>query len=290
MMSFLAQMLRDDGGYEYKRSIVDTIIHIIDENADAKDTGLAHLCEFIEDCEHPALATRVLHLLGREAPRTPNPRRYIRFVYNRVILEAPQVRAAAVTALAKFGAQCTDLRPSVCVLLRRCALDTDDEVRDRATYYLHVLEDVNATQSMYNSYILGALQVSLPGLERSLQHYCAGPAALWAQPFDLRSVPVAAQAITVMETKEKPAVAEAAAPAKSREQTEKAKAGRADAIAEQLAAAGFGADKYGPLFRSSEPVELTESETEYVVHCTKHTFRQYLVLQASCRDVNYLFI
>ena len=72
-------------------SIVDTLIHIIDENADAKDTGLGHLCEFIEDCEHPALSTRVLHLLGREAPKTPNPRRYIRFVYNRVILEAPQV-------------------------------------------------------------------------------------------------------------------------------------------------------------------------------------------------------
>lgn len=37
--------------------------------------------------------------------------------------------------------------------------------------------------------------------------------------------------------------------------------------------------KYGALFRSSEPQELTESETEYVVHCVKHTFRQHVVLQ-----------
>lgn len=53
--------------------------------------GLAQLCEFIEDCEHAALATRVLHVLGREAPKTANPNAYIRFVYNRVILETTQV-------------------------------------------------------------------------------------------------------------------------------------------------------------------------------------------------------
>jgi hypothetical protein len=36
---------------------------------------------------------------------------------------------------------------------------------------------------------------------------------------------------------------------------------------------------FGPLFRSSEPVELTESETEYVVRCVKHSFPQHLILQ-----------
>ena len=49
------------------------------------------MCEFIEDCEHTALSTRVLHLLGCEGPTTQNPSRYIRFIYNRVILEATQV-------------------------------------------------------------------------------------------------------------------------------------------------------------------------------------------------------
>lgn len=55
--------------------------------------GLAHLCEFIEDCEHTVLATKILHLLGREGPRTPTPSKYIRFIYNRVILENAAVRA-----------------------------------------------------------------------------------------------------------------------------------------------------------------------------------------------------
>ena len=48
---------------------------------------------------------------------------------------------------------------------------------------------------------------------------------------------------------------------------------------EQLAAIPEFAD-LGPLFKSSDrPVELTESETEYVVRCVKHTFNKHLVLQ-----------
>lgn len=76
---------------------METIITIIEENFDAKTAGLAHLCEFIEDCEHDSLATRVLHLLGREAPKTPNPSSYIRFIYNRVILESTKVSSSVFT-------------------------------------------------------------------------------------------------------------------------------------------------------------------------------------------------
>lgn len=65
------------------------------------------------------LATRILHLLGREGPRTKQPSKYIRFIYNRVILESANVRAAAVTALAKFGAHCEELLDSTIVLLQR---------------------------------------------------------------------------------------------------------------------------------------------------------------------------
>ena len=40
--------------------------------------------------------------------------------------------------------------------------------------------------------------------------------------------------------------------------------------------------KLGALFRSSpKPVELTESETEYVVNCVKHVFNDHIVFQVS---------
>ena len=149
-MDFLSSLLREEGGLDYKTAIVNTIINIIEEIEASKDIGLANLCEFIEDCEHTSLAVRILHLLGEEGPRASNPSKYIRFVYNRVILEAATIRAAAVTTLARFGALCEDLKPNILVLLGRICLDSDDEVRDRASFYRAVLEqDEKALNTEY---------------------------------------------------------------------------------------------------------------------------------------------
>lgn len=67
------------------------------------------------------------------------------------------MRAAAVTALARFGAECAQLRDSIIVLLKRCLLDTDDEVRDRATFYLAILK--NGDASLIAEYILDTIKV-----------------------------------------------------------------------------------------------------------------------------------
>lgn len=239
------------------------------------------MCEFIEDCEHTTLATRVLHLLGREGPSTQNPSRYIRFIYNRVILETTQVRAASVTALAKFGAQCPQLRPSIEVLLKRCLLDTDDEVRDRATFYLAVLRKGNS--AAVADYILNALQViltsltdicqvSVVGLERALEQYVKG--GHFEKSFDLKQVPVAAQPITAASEAKKSALS-VEAPIKKEE---KVKATRQDIYSQQIAAIPQFAH-LGPLFRSAQPVELTEAVTEYNVSLIKHTFNEHVLLQ-----------
>ena len=194
-----AGMLRDEGGLDYKASIADTIIAVIEENPEAKENGLAHLCEFIEDCEHTSLAVKILHLLGQEGPRTSNPSRYIRFIYNRVLLECATVRAAAISALARFGALCDDLLPNVLVLLSRCQMDSDDEVRDRATYFKAILEQHEA--ALNSQYILNGLQVSLSSLEKALHAYTLGQAAA---PFDFKTVPVA----PIQEEKTAPKVGE----------------------------------------------------------------------------------
>jgi coatomer protein complex subunit gamma len=109
-MSFLSNILREEGGFEYKKAIVDSILILINEIPEAKEGGLAHLCEFIEDCEFTYLSTQILHLLGSEGPKTADPSKYIRYIYNRVILENATVRASAVSALAKFGVVVETLR------------------------------------------------------------------------------------------------------------------------------------------------------------------------------------
>lgn len=62
------------------------------------------------------------------------------------------VCSAAVSSLGKFGAHADELLPSILVLLRRCLLDSDDEVRDRATYYIKVLEQNQ--KALCSQYIL----------------------------------------------------------------------------------------------------------------------------------------
>ncbi|KAI8763960.1 coatomer subunit gamma-2 [Biomphalaria glabrata] len=273
LMTFLAQMLRDEGGFDYKKEIVDCIITTIEDNVEAKEAGLAHLCEFIEDCEHTVLATKILHLLGREGPRTPSPSKYIRFIYNRVILENAAVRAAAVSAIAKFGAHCDDLLNSCVVLLERCQLDTDDEVRDRATFYVNVLKQKQ--KALSSAYILNGLQVSVVGLERALHQYTLEPSEA---PFDLKSVPLATQPIAEQKVRDVPGEVPSSKPTQ-----DKVAASRQDVYQEQLAQVPELAN-LGALFKSSSPVEVTESETEYYVQCIKHTFNNYIVFQFDCTN------
>ena len=271
LLNFLSGMLRDEGGLDYKASIADTIITVIEENPEAKENGLAHLCEFIEDCEHTILAVKILHLLGQEGPRTANPARYIRFIYNRVLLENATVRAAAVSAMARFGALCDDLLPNVLVLLGRCQMDADDEVRDRATYFRAILEQHEA--SLNSQYILNNLQVSVSSLDKALHAYTLNQGAQ-NEPFDMKSVPAAA----VEEAK--PASAAPGGLVSTKSNPQQPTATRHDMFVEKLAGVpAIQSLNLGPLFRSSQPVELTESETEYTVAVIKHVFPAHLVLQ-----------
>jgi coatomer protein complex subunit gamma len=155
MLQFLSGILRDEGGYEFKRAVVESMFDLIKFVPDSKEDALAHLCEFIEDCEFTKLAVRILHLLGLEGPKTSQPTKYVRYIYNRVVLENAIVRAAAVTALAKFGVGQKDpeVKRSVQVLLTRCLDDVDDEVRDRAALNLRLMaeeDDEVATKFVKN--------------------------------------------------------------------------------------------------------------------------------------------
>jgi coatomer protein complex subunit gamma len=124
--------------------------------------------------------------LGNEGPRTSDPSRYIRYIYNRVILENATVRASAVSTLAKFGALVDALKPRIFVLLRRCLFDTDDEVRDRATLYLQTLDGevaVGSTEKDVKEFLFGSFDVPLANLEASLKTYEPSE-----EPFDISLV------------------------------------------------------------------------------------------------------
>ncbi|KAI4318627.1 hypothetical protein MLD38_032305 [Melastoma candidum] len=272
LMNFLSNILREEGGFEYKKAIVDSIVILIQDIPEAKESGLLHLCEFIEDCEFTYLSTQILHFLGIEGPKTSDPSKYIRYIYNRVHLENATVRASAVTTLAKFGAMVESLKPRIFVLLRRCLFDNDDEVRDRATLYLKTL-GANDTAAVTDAkeFLFGSLDVPLTNLEASLKNYEPSD-----EPFDITSVP--------REVKSQP-LAEKRAPGR----TPASLAAPATTTStidtyERLLSSIPEFSNFGKLFKSSAPVELTEAETEYAVNVVKHIFDGHIVFQYNCTN------
>ncbi|KAL7515157.1 hypothetical protein ACHAXN_012934 [Cyclotella atomus] len=301
LVGFLSNFLREEGGFEFKRSIVNSIISLIKAVPETTESSLLHLCEFIEDCEFTMLSTQILHLLGELGPGTPSPARYIRFIYNRVILENSAVRAAAVAALSKFAARCPSLRTSVMTLLKRSLDDEDDETRDRASVAVSVLkgameefpyvpppQDVEPDAEPVPDepqpgdpaafILLQGLPMSFDRLDRSIRAYMRAPAAMESpEQLTLSTLPVVEE--TEPEHDEKDinevggdAALQAAVAGQKEEKKEVVDPAAAVYAIPELAS-------LGRVFRSSPPTELSEEETEYVVRCIKHVMPEHIVLQ-----------
>ncbi|BGP54923.1 hypothetical protein JCM8202_003433 [Rhodotorula sphaerocarpa] len=286
MLNFLSGILRDEGGYDFKRAVVEAIFDMIKFIGDSKEAALAQLCEFIEDCEFTKLSVRILHLLGIEGPKAAQPNKYIRYIYNRVILENAIVRAAAVSSLAKFGINVDDpaVKRSVKVLLTRCLDDVDDEVRDRAAFNLKLMQD----EPLANTFVRDDSTFSLDALESRLAAYIADTSA--EEPLDLSAVPKVSkeQVLEQARASRKDAPDSVAMNVEaSGTVTPNAVASASEtqsAYSKQLAEVPEFAD-YGAVLKSTpKPVELTERETEYVVSAVKHVFAEHVVFQFNVRN------
>lgn len=274
MVGFLASFLREEGGYEFKKAIVDSIVELMTAIPEVKDSSLLYLCEFIEDCEYSDLIVQILHIIGAVGPTTQSPARYIRFVFNRVILENALVRAAAVSTLGSFATKIPELRPSLLNLLCRSTLDEDDEVRDRAVTLVQSIRQFKDESTL--KYVLDEpMPLQFATLERSLRSLAAQTAGGFHGPLTFSSLPVVDDVPNI---------------AASRAPTAK-KAVRAELTEPDILVpdADPAADVYkipqfahlGRAFRSTPEVFLTETEMEYVVSCVKHIFMEHVVLQFS---------
>lgn len=291
MLGFLSGILRDEGGYDFKLAVVESMFDLIKFVPEAKEDALAHLCEFIEDCEFTKLAVRILHLLGQEGPTTSMPTKYIRYIYNRVVLENAVVRASAVSALAKFGVGQSDaeVKRSVSVLLTRCLDDVDDEVRDRAALALRLMEEDDAMAKRFitndNTYTLAHFESQL------ISYVTADDKSIFDTAFDMESVPTISKEQAYAEDRTKKLTA--ITPTVKAPKVTKAAPSSGEAAATATAVAQKYIQQlqaipeinpYGAPLKSSSIVELTESETEYVVSVIKHIFNEHVVLQYDIKN------
>ncbi|RMB89994.1 hypothetical protein DUI87_33606 [Hirundo rustica rustica] len=209
------------------------LIRIASKLLKESEEGVAAFLQFSQTC--PALRSRPdPQQSGHEASvcghrLQPGPENLHLTDSNR------SIATLAITTLLKTGSERQRgqaheadllLRLGKSQMSSRCMMDSDDEVRDRATFYLNVLQQRQL--ALNAAYIFNEI------------------ALVTSKP-------------------------------------EKVAPSRQDIFQEQLAAIPEFKG-LGPLFKSSEPVQLTEAETEYFVRCIKHVFPNHIVFQFDCTN------
>jgi coatomer subunit gamma len=179
------------------------------------------------------------------------------------------------------------------VLLTRCLDDTDDEVRDRAALNLRLIDE-SEDRDFGKRFLRNDSMFSLPVLEHQLVMYVTNDDRdTFSSPFDLSKVPVVtrdqadAEERTKKLTHATPTLKAPSAGPKPIKASGEAAAASASVVqqkfVEQLQLIPELA-AYGSVLKSSSPVELTESETEYVVSVIKHIFKEAVVLQFDIKN------
>ena len=224
------------------------------------------MCECIEDCEYPQIIVRILHVLAEYGPTAVAPSRFIRFIFNRIILEGASVRAAAVQSLGEFAGRVDSVRESVQELIRGCLTDESDEVRDRAVTALAALQ---AEPAEREKLLFHHLPMSPKQLRASLQTYQLRPSE---GVLTYSNLPVVAEVSRKKEeTSGQSIVAESGL--ESIPESSPNELYQIPAFAE-----------YGCVIRSGQRTMLTEDETEYVVSVIRHVFASHVVLQFEVKN------
>lgn len=306
IIKFLIDVLKNsEGGFKFKNSIVEAIIDIVSFIPESKELALENLCDFIEDCEYNEILVRVLHLLGKEGPFTTTPSLFVRHIYNRVVLENSIIRSAAVVALSKFALTKNDptLKDSIVSLLKRISNDPDDEVRDRATIALKLIDSTETDNSIVaENLIQTKYYYDLSSLEKKLSNYISSNEDSFNTPFNVADIrKYTEDEIKAIELKKKQEQAfgngSEITGGKDTIPSTQANNKRVDAntyqgvgVAEheqELLETKYADEllaideikEFGKLINSSKPTPLTEPEAEFMVTCVKHLFQDNIVFQ-----------
>jgi coatomer protein complex subunit gamma len=146
------------------------------------------------------------------------------------------------------------------VLLKRCLLDADDEVRDRAAFYLRGTVDTS------NVWVWGVAE------EKLLEYMQRGD---FSNSFEWASVPKVSQEKEMeVEMKRKEVELVGAEPVVVEKiEVATSKIHEVESIR-----------KLGAILNSSERVLITEQEEEYLVYCTKHTLERHVVFEYEIKN------
>ena len=259
LIEFLGSILREEGGYEYKRKTVESICEILNSIPESREIGLLQLCEFIEDCEYPKLTAKIIYLIGNIGPESKNASELIRYIYNRLILENTIVRVACVGALSKFALDFPDSRKDIIRILRnKCCIDPEDEVRDRAIVTLSLIFKETQSDNLLCYYDPIALELALLEAKTNYNDVPKIPRLTFFKSLET-NIPRTETIKLLDEEDSKP---------------------KYETKITQLP----GFNTLGPLIYSGESKSLNDSDSECHISYISHIFKNYIVVEFICKN------
>jgi coatomer protein complex subunit gamma len=163
--NFFSNLVKLDAAESTKLEIINAIHWFIINVKEYRRMGLIALGEYIEDCKFETLKTKIILILGEESAGSTFVNQIVRYIYNRIILEGPVIRAASVSALGIIAKNLSEgnsikekenkkdnekdiiMQKKILLLIKNCINDTDSEVRERAIFYYKGLNVENITES-----------------------------------------------------------------------------------------------------------------------------------------------
>jgi len=146
---FLWKCLRDRGELEFKIKAIKKITKLMKRKSEFYDKVFDFFCEYIEDPFSSKLVYIILNVFSENIQHCSEPRKHLRFILNRLHLDEGKIRAAAISCLGEIGSKVPSIRKECSSIVSSYVQDTDDEVRERAFFYSHLLDDSPAFKNAH---------------------------------------------------------------------------------------------------------------------------------------------
>ncbi|RPA81777.1 Coatomer, gamma subunit [Ascobolus immersus RN42] len=258
IINLLSTILREEGSSAFKERIILSYAKLIQYSPEFRDEILMQLCEFVEDCEYPKLAILVLNILAVESSQTRRTGPFVRYIYNRIVLENSNVRAASVAALSTIcqngGDNDTTFQRSILQLLTQATDDSDDEVRDRA------ITGISPCLGLGKGWLTPKTDEEFGDLEDHLTGLVRTDSAVDLSDWQPR---LASSHLPTKHLETGPVVGTVAA--------------RSEAFS-SISKLVPMVSTFGRVWTASATEHLTEPEAEYVLEATKYIYAQHIVL------------
>jgi coatomer protein complex subunit gamma len=169
--NFFANLLRVEASLGVKLEITESLIWLIQNDSELKKSGILTLAEYIEDCSYDNIKTRILSVLGKEGPSVGSSSQLVRYIYNRIILENATVRAAAISSLGEIAYKEANLKKNIVNLIKNSMNDPDNEVRERAYFYVKALteEEKSTNATSIRNYVFNPKNFDIDLLQNLLK-------------------------------------------------------------------------------------------------------------------------